>query len=231
MILIFNLKMNLSKDNIIEYENKIHDKNIIVLPQYPYLLFFNRPNKKYLLGSQDLSKFNKGSYTGEVCAKGLRSLGVKYSLIGHSERKKYFNENNNDFRMKMQNAMDNEITPIYCVSQSNEEYLSDKELKGIENQLEAIPNYIKYIIVAFEPEWLIGNTDLNIDYEHINKVMRKIKEWLMERNINHSIVYGGGVSSTNVDELLKLNCIDGFILSSSALDYEEMDNLYNKVNN
>nr|MCR4580937.1 triose-phosphate isomerase [Bacilli bacterium] len=214
MILVFNLKMNLSKDNIIEYENRIHDKNIIVLPQYPYLVFFNRTGKSYFLGSQDVSKYDKGSYTGEVCAKGLKSLGVKYSLVGHSERKIYFNENANDFRMKIQNAMDNEIIPIYCISQSEEDYLNDKELKNIENQLEAIPNYIKYIVVAFEPEWLIGNTDLNIDYDHLNKVMVKIKEWLMERNINHSILYGGGVSTNNIDELLKLNCVDGFVISS-----------------
>lgn len=231
MLLVLNLKMNLSKDNILSYEKEIHDKNIIVLPQYPYMLFFNRPDKKYFLGSQDLSKYSKGSYTGEVCAKGLKGLGVKYALIGHSERKEYFNEDINDFRMKMQNAMDNDIIPIYCVSQNEEEYINDKELKEIENQLEAIPNYIKYIVIAFEPTWLIGSSDLNIDYEHINKVMIKIKEWLMERNINHSIIYGGGVASTNIDELKKINCVDGFVISSSALDIDEMNTIYNSINN
>ena len=231
MILVLNLKMNLTKNNILEYEKEIHDKSIVVLPQYQYLLFFNRKDKSYSLGSQDLSKYSKGSYTGEVCAKGLKSLGVKYALVGHSERKEYFNEDINDFRMKMQNAMDNDIIPIYCVSQSEEEYINDKELKEIENQLEAIPNYIKYIVIAFEPTWLIGTTDLNIDYEHINKVMMKIKEWLMERNINHSIIYGGGVASTNIDELKKLNCVDGFIISSSALDLDEMNKIYNSINN
>jgi triosephosphate isomerase len=127
--------------------------------------------------------------------------------------------------------MDNDIIPIYCVSQSEEEYINDKELREIENQLEAIPNYIKYIVIAFEPTWLIGSSDLNIDYDHINKVMMKIKEWLMERNINHSIIYGGGVSSNNIDELKKINCVDGFIISSSALDLEEMNKIYNSINN
>ena len=85
MILVLNLKMNLTKNTILEYEKAIHNKNVIVMPQYTYLLFFNRG--KYSLGSQDVSKFAKGSYTGEVCAKGLRCLGVKYVLVGHSERK------------------------------------------------------------------------------------------------------------------------------------------------
>ena len=231
MILVLNLKMNLTRNNIIEYENLIHDKNVVVLPQYPYLLFFNRPGKSYSLGAQDVSKYNKGSYTGEVCAKGLKSLGVKYCLVGHSERKQYFNETIQDFRMKIQNIMDNDMIPIYCISQNEEDYLNDKELKHIEEQLEAIPNYLKYIIIAFEPEWLIGNTDLNVDYEHINKVMTRIKEWLIERHMNHSILYGGGVSSNNIDELKKLDCVDGFIISSSALDKDEIEKNYNNINN
>ena len=218
MILVLNLKMNLTKNNIIEYEKLIHDKNVVVLPQYPYLLFFNRKDSTYSLGSQDLSKYSKGSYTGEVCAKGLKSLGVKYALIGHSERKEYFGETLDDFRMKIQNAMDNDIIPIYCISQNEEEYNNDKDLKGIENQLEAIPNYLKYIIIAFEPSWLIGKDNAKIDFDHINKVMVRIKDWLIERHMNHSIIYGGGVSINNIDELKKINCIDGFIISSSALD-------------
>lgn len=229
MILVLNLKMNLSKNNIIDYEKLIHDKNVIVLPQYPYLLFFNRDGE-YSLGAQDVSKYSKGSYTGEVCAKGLKSLGVKYCLVGHSERKEYFNEDINDFRMKIQNTVDNDMTPIYCISQSEEDYLNDKELKNIENQLEAIPDYLKYIIIAFEPTWLIGKEDLNIDYDHINKVMIRIKEWLIERHLTHSIIYGGGVSSNNIDELKKLNCVDGFIISSSALDTNEIEKIYNSIN-
>ncbi|MBR6072806.1 MAG: triosephosphate isomerase [Bacilli bacterium] len=230
MILVLNLKMNLTKNNIIDYERLIHNKNVIVMPQYPYLLFFNREGKSYSLGAQDVSKYSKGSYTGEVCAKGLKSLGVKYCLVGHSERKEYFDEKLEDFRMKIQNVMDNDMVPIYCISQSEEEYMNDKELKEIENQLEAIPNYLKYIIIAFEPTWLIGSTDLNIDYDHINKVMVKIKDWLIERHMNHSIIYGGGVSSDNIDELKKLNCVDGFIISSSALDEEEIEKIYKNIN-
>lgn len=227
MILVLNLKMNFSKDSIIKYEEAIHDKEVIVLPQYPYLLFFRRG--KYSLGCQDVSKYSKGNYTGEVCAKGLKGLGVKYALIGHSERKEYFNETVNDFRMKIQNANDNGIIPIYCVNQTLEEYNNDPELKNIENQLEGIPDYVKYVIIAFEPTWMIGNLDEPLDIEHINNVLVRIKSYLMERNINHSIIYGGGINEFNIEELKTLNCNDGFIISSSALDLEKLDKIYNNL--
>lgn len=228
MILVLNLKMNLSKSNIIEYEKMIHDKKVIVLPQYPYLLFFNRGG--YYLGSQDVSKFSKGSYTGEVCAKGLRGLGVKYVLIGHSERKEYFHETINDFKCKIENTIDNNMIPIYCINQTEEEYHDDVELHQIELQLEAISNRCKYVIVAYEPSYLIGNakSDEKIDVEHINKVVCKIKDYLIERNINHSIIYGGGVTEKTIDLLSDLP-LDGYIISSSALDKEKFENIYKKV--
>lgn len=227
MILVLNLKMNLTKDTIISYENNIKNKKVIVLPQYPYLLFFR--NGEYSLGSQDVSKYSKGSYTGEVCAKGLKALGVKYCLIGHSERREHFNETNNDCKMKIQNTLDNEMIPIYCITESEDNYFNDQELKGIEEQLEAIPEFTKYLIVAFEPSWLIGKSTINIDIDHINKVLTHIKSYLMERNINHSIIYGGGINKDNIEILQGLDCNDGFIISSSALDLNELDIIYNKI--
>lgn len=226
-MLVLNLKMNLSSENIIEYESFIRDKEVIVLPQYPYLFFFNKG--AYSLGSQNVSKFSKGSYTGEVCAKALKGLGVKYCLVGHSERKEYFNETINDFRMKMTNLNETGIIPIYCVNQTEEDYNFDKELKNIENQLEAIPDYTKYIIIAFEPSWMIGNSNGVIDINHVNNILVRIKSYLMERNINHSILYGGGVDVTNIQELKKLSCCDGFIISSSALNKKELEIIYNEI--
>ncbi|MCX4366253.1 MAG: triose-phosphate isomerase [Bacilli bacterium] len=227
MILVLNLKMNLTKTSILEYENFIHDKKVIVLPQYPYLLLFKKGS--YALGSQDVSKFAKGSFTGEVCAKGLKGLGVKYVLIGHSERKEHFGETLSDFKAKIKNTIDNEMIPIYCINQTREEKNNDPELKLIEDQLEAIPENVKYIIIAFEPTWLIGGSEEVIDVAHIERVIVKIKDYLVERNINHSIIYGGGINPENIDIIKNIQGNEGFIISSSALERDKLEIIYDKI--
>lgn len=207
----------------------IKDKKVIVLPSFPYLVFFR--NGEYALGSQDVSKYKEGSYTGEVSAKAIKTIGASYALIGHFERKEYFNETIQDFRMKIQNAVDEELIPIYCINQSEEDYKNDTELKEIENQLEAIPPYVKYVMISYEPSYMIGAKDAKIDVEHTEKVIMKIKEWLMERYINHSILYGGGVKPSNIDIVKELNGIDGLIISSSALEENDFNEIYSKINN
>ncbi len=223
-MLALNLKMHLTKDEIQDFENYIYNKNLIVLPQYPFLPFFQRG--EYKLGSQDVSKFKDGAYTGEVSAACLKSFNCKYVMVGHSERKTNFNETLQDCRDKIQNIVDNGMIPIYCIDQNLDDFEHDTELKNIELQLEAIPDFINYIIIVFEPSYIIGKTDNVPDTLNIELVMTKIKSWLMERNINHSILYGGGVSKSNIDAINSISLCDGVIICTKAFEKNELDYIY-----
>lgn len=221
MILVLNLKMHMSLENIIKYEKLIHDYDVIVLPQYPYLPYFH--NGKYSLGSQDVSKYKSGSYTGEVCAKSLKDIGCKYVLVGHSERKRYFNETMVDTKNKIINVCENNLVPIVCINQ----YEKNDEFNDIDAMIQYIPEYTKYVIIAYEPAWMIGSNS-NIDLEYLRKAIIKIKECLIERNINHSIIYGGSVNKSNIDGIVNTNGLDGVIISTSALDREELISILKK---
>ena len=223
-MLALNLKMHLTKDDIQDFENYIYNKNLIVLPQYPFLPFFQRG--EYKLGAQDVSKYKDGAYTGEVSAKCLKSFNCKYVLVGHSERKANFDETLQDCRDKIQNIVDNDMIPIYCIDQNLSDFENDTELKNIELQLEAIPDFVNYIIIVFEPSYTIGKTDIVPDTLNIELVMTKIKSWLMERNINHSILYGGGVSKSNIDAINSISLCDGVIICTKAFEKTELDYIY-----
>ncbi len=223
-MLAINMKMHLTKDEIEEFENYIYNKKVIVLPEYPYIPFFQRGD--YLLGSQDISRFKDGAYTGEISAKCLKSFNCKYVMVGHSERKYNFNEDLSILRDKLKNVLDEDMIPIYCVDRNQDDIKNDHEFKNIETQLEAIPDFVKYIIIVFEPSYTIGKTDTIPDTLNIELVMTKIKSWLMERNINHSILYGGGVSKSNIDAINSISLCDGVIICTKAFEKDELDYIY-----
>lgn len=223
MIVVLNLKMHMSLSSVIEYEKIIRNYDVIVLPQYPYLPFFHKGI--YSLGAQDVSKYKKGNYTGEVCAKAIKEIGAKYCLVGHSERKKYFNETLIDINQKMENLIENNLIPIMCVTQANE----DEGFEILLEQLKAIPSLVEKIIVAYEPEWLIG-TDDKLNLENIEKVTSKIKEYLDSKKINYSIIYGGNVNRDNIQDIISLSSIDGIIMSTSARNKEDLEYILNYYN-
>ena len=128
-LVIGNFKMNLLKKDIDNYLNEFKDKkyqNVIFCPSYIYLNDFI--NKGYSVGSQDLSNMDNGAYTGEVSSSQLKSLGVEYSIIGHSERRQYHNDSKlvND---KLKKCFSNDIVPILCIGETKEEYENGKTHK------------------------------------------------------------------------------------------------------
>ncbi len=218
--LIFNLKSKLNYQDLDDYSSTLNPfkKDFIIAPSFLYLPYFQ--NKGYNLCAQDVSQFPMGNYTGEVSAQALSSLNVKYTLIGHYERRKYFKEDKEALINKVKEALKNNLKIILCLSELKENY-NFKELKeqidDIFNSLNI--NELNNIIIAYEPALMIGN-NMPIDTLKIDLIIKKIRSYIKKEYLfNNEIIYGGSVNLTNLNEIKKLD-VDGLLIGeiSTQLD-------------
>lgn len=180
------------------------DQEIVIAPPYPFLSLVADKIKDLpgvSLAVQNLSSFPAGSYTGEVCVRNLEGLGVKYAIVGHSERRRYLKESHQDVANKVSQALNNGITPIVCVDQ---DYMED-QAQLIESDL------LSQCVVAYEPLVAIG-TGENAPVKEVAKVVKEIKEVFGEV----PVLYGGSVSPDNV--ILYLEITDGVLVGGASLD-------------
>lgn len=223
MLVVLNNKCNFNLDEYLDYQNKLKKFNfkndIVLCPSSVYLSNFELEN--IFLGSQNVSPFNDGAYTGEVSARQLKSLNVKYCLVGHSERRVYFKENNEIMKNKIEQLLENEIIPIYCVGElekNSDNNELDKELKI----LKEIHNNEK-IIIAYEPLWAIG-TGIQPNINELEKIIKLIKE----KFPNNKVLYGGSVNEDSIVNL-KSELIDGYLLGGVSLHPDRISMLLSKL--
>lgn len=224
MILILNNKANLTLEEIKKYEKKLRKYNLIVLPTTCYLPLFQKG--KYILGSQDISEFVEENRTGEINGKQLQSLNVKYCLIGHSERRIYNKETEEIIIQKINRCFENNIIPLYCIGESDNETKEDelkKELDIIFN------NYVdKELYIVYEPLNNIGNNKPNLDSLEvtINYIRKYIK---VKTSKNIKLIYGGGVNNSNIEYITNIKELDGIIISTESLKIGALKNIYEKT--
>lgn len=224
MILILNNKANLTLEEIKYYEKKLRKYKVIVCPSMCYLPLFQKG--KYFLGSQDISEFVEENRTGEINGKQLKSLNVKYCLIGHSERRLYNKETNDTLLNKLIRCFENNIVPLYCIGETNNE---NKELE-LKQELDLILNNFKdkEIYIIYEPLNNIGNENPN--FNSLEETTKFIKQYIKEKNSNSiKIIYGGGVNKDNIKLLTKIKELDGLIISTNSLKVESLKDLYEKT--
>ena len=223
MLVVLNNKCNFNLDEYLDYQNKLKNLNfkndIVLCPSSVYLSNFELEN--VFLGSQNVSPFNDGAYTGEVSARQLKSLNVKYCLIGHSERRVYFKENNEIMKNKIEQLLENEIIPIYCVGEL-EKKRDNNELDEELKILEEIRNNEK-IIIAYEPLWAIG-TGIQPNINELEKIIKLIKE----KFPNNKVLYGGSVNEDSIVNL-KSELIDGYLLGGVSLHPDRISMLLSKL--
>lgn len=232
-IIVANLKMNLVKEEMEKYlkivnKQKFKNNEIIVCPSTAYLSI----NKKYnkFLCSQNIYQEEQGSYTGEISAKQVKSLGINYTIINHSERNIYFNENNEIANSKLHLAMENNLIPIVCLGDSKEEKDSGKSIEAIKGHLDNLFKDVSLdgrIVVAYEPLYAIG-TNVTPTIEDIKEVSTFIKTYFNNQpNIN--VIYGGSVNETNVDDVLSKCNVDGVIIGKHINKIENLVDIIKKI--
>lgn len=226
-LVVANWKMNFSLTDAIDCCKNISksimspskSRTIIACPSI-YLSYLQGHFKDLIFASQDVTKsrYNYGEATGEISAKMIYDLGVKYSIIGHSYRRIYHNETNEIVKTKAENCINHNITPIICVGEPESVRKNNMHLQYIEKQLqESIPTSSSFIL-AYEPIWSIGTGNLPTILQ-LKEVFSLIEN-IIAKHV--TLLYGGSVNSQNIDLIKNVNQIDGLLLGKASLNSLEL---------
>jgi len=239
-----NWKMNMLPDETIkfieEFAPLVKDTKNEVILCVPYTdLFYallNVQGTNIKIGAQNMHFEEKGAYTGEVSPQMLKAINVEYVIIGHSERRQYYNETDETVNKKIKAAFNVGLKPIVCVGETLEERETGKTAEIITNQtklaLEGLSNeQVENTIIAYEPIWAIGTgkTATSEDANNsIKEIRNKIAEIYGQNTASRVIIqYGGSVKSSNAKELFSTSDIDGGLVGGASLKAEEFSKIVN----
>ena len=188
------------------------------------------------IGAQNMHFEESGAYTGEVSGKMLKSIGVEYVIIGHSERRQYFNETDETVNKKIKSAFANELKPIVCVGETLEQRETNQTQEVITKQIELAlqgltEEQVENTIIAYEPIWAIG-TGKTATSEQANDAIKSIRDEICQiygQNVGNRVIiqYGGSVKSTNAKELFEMSDIDGGLVGGASLKPDEFAKIVN----
>lgn len=232
---IANWKMNFGLNDAVDFcaamslvarDKADSKKQFIIAPPALYLSHLAKFFPELMFSAQNISEYSEayGSYTGDISVAMLQSCGIKYSIIGHSERRLYYGENYEQSRVKIEHCISSDVIPIVCIGENIEVRRNNRYIEDIKEQLiEVLPSRLSnsQYIIAYEPLWSIGSgitpssAELNEVYELVNVITMSIAQPI-------AIVYGGSVNSTNVAPILKSTKYNGVLLGRASLDREEL---------
>jgi triosephosphate isomerase len=195
----------------------------------PYLAQVNalRAGSALQLGAQDVSRHTQGAYTGEVSAAMLKEFGVRYAIVGHSERRQYHGETDALVAEKARTALAAGITPIVCVGETLAEREAGKTQDVVKRQMAAVihtnGHCISEIVVAYEPVWAIGNgkTATPEQAQEVHALLRAQLKAATEHSDRVHILYGGSMNAANAPSLLAQPDIDGGLVGGASLKAPE----------
>ena len=186
--------------------------------------------------SQTMHHENNGAYTGEISAKMLSSIGIKTTILGHSERREYFKETHDMLKLKVNKALENSINIIFCFGEELKDRKSENHFSVISNQISESLFHLKEsdwanIILAYEPVWAIG-TGETASSDQVQEMHNFIRNFVSKKYNNElaesvSILYGGSVKPGNAHEIFSMQDVDGGLIGGASLNSKDFFSIVN----
>jgi triosephosphate isomerase len=239
MIVMGNWKMNLlpeeaahlSREICIEYKKHHPKTKVALVPPFPYLKEISKicDETGVYVGAQNVAAAAEGAYTGEVSAAMIKACGAQYVLIGHSERRQYFHEDEKVLRSKMDLALGQGMSVVYCVGETLEQRRSGRQFEIVGRQLNDALMGISVeqpskMVIAYEPVWAIGTGEVATPQqagEVHTYIRRQLVTLFPQFAAEISILYGGSVKKENAAGLFAQTHINGALVGGASLNASE----------
>ena len=222
----------ISNNDEVDFENKSSYFNFMgIAPPISHLTELKNLFNFGFLGVQDISQYYDGAKTGDISADMVIEKGCSFSILGHSERREFYNETNSIVSEKLRICLEKDIMPVVCIGESLEDYNAGKTLDILQMQLKEIFTSIstkKTATVAYEPVWAIGSgktpssEEVNNIHQHIKDIVQSIADI---EAIN--VIYGGSVNCENAKSFFQQSNIDGALIGGASLDGKDFLGIYN----
>ena len=241
-----NWKMNMTMDEsikLIAELEQISENNIDIkiAPAYTnlYKSISLLMSSQIEVIAQNLHQEKNGAYTGEISAEMLKSIGIKTVIIGHSERRQYFNETDIILSKKVKTALEHSLDVIFCVGEELSEREKGNHFELIKTQIKTglfdlNNDEIKNVVIAYEPVWAIG-TGMTANTHQIQEMHEFIRNLINEKynymiSSNIRILYGGSVKPNNAKEIFSLDDVDGGLIGGASLSFSDFSSIVKAAN-
>ncbi|MBD2430193.1 MULTISPECIES: triose-phosphate isomerase [Fischerella] len=200
-------------------EDTPQDREVVLCVPFTDLNLLSKSlhGSRVQLGAQNVHWEDSGAYTGEISGPMLQEIGVRYVIVGHSERRQYFGETDETVNLRLKAAQRHGLTPILCVGETKQQRDAGETESLIISQLETDLVNIDQgnLVIAYEPIWAIGTGD-TCEASEANRVIGVIRKQL--KNPDVPIQYGGSVKPNNIDEIMAQPEIDGVLVGGASLE-------------
>jgi triosephosphate isomerase len=202
----------------------IKNADIVICPPFSYLAALKSEKNDLHLGAQDCYWEEKGAFTGAISAAMLASLGCRYVILGHSERRRYFNETDEMINKKIAAALNKDLKPILCIGETDTERKAGQTFDILEKQLKKNLPEINNVIIAYEPVWAIGTGNCCE-----TEKAKEVQQFLWKFIKNTPILYGGSVNSQNSGDYIDKSGFNGLLVGGASLDSSEFMKIINSL--